>query len=79
MLEYPEGVGKVIEAERTIDIEAFAAAASGVAETPPVFAKVTGKSGPKTSKRAPAISEARSVPGLSRMGNTDQFPTARRY
>ena len=69
MLEYPEGVGRVTEAERAIDIEVLVGAGEGVAETPPVLAKVTGKSGPKTSKRAPTISEALSVPGLSRKGN----------
>jgi hypothetical protein len=73
MLEYPEGVGRVTEAERVIEIDALAGATEGVAETPPVFAKVTGRSGPKASKRAPAISEARSVRGLTRTVNTRLF------
>lgn len=73
MLEYPEGVGRVTEAERVIDIEVFVGAAEGFAETPPVFAKVTGKSGPNTSKRVPAISEALSVPALSRKRNWFRF------
>ena len=67
MLEYPEGVASVTEAERMIDIEVLAGATEGAAETPPVFAKATGISGPKTSKRSPAISEARSLRDRSRL------------
>ena len=72
MLEYPEGVGWVTEAERMIDIEVLARATEGAAETPPVFAKATGISGPKTSKTSPAISDARSLQDRTRW-KTDVF------